>query len=121
MSEQIMNNGKRRVKPLRLFSTPRPPRLHQAHQEGGANSNLACAPACGGAKAFGDRNTRPRNLFESLQVAPHPVLGYRPSVGAYVVNEDINVPTSQALANIHLGAGGGTQFYVNNFSNKLSP
>jgi hypothetical protein len=36
----------------------------------------------------------------------------RTEVQAFVATEDICVGESKALANSHLGAGGGTQYYV---------
>jgi filamentous hemagglutinin len=61
------------------------------------------------------------SLFQSLQVAPHPVRGYRPQVQAYRVLEDIEVPGASVLANPQFGPGGGAQFFIQNFSNSLQP
>ncbi|MEQ8846787.1 RHS repeat-associated core domain-containing protein [Botrimarina sp.] len=60
-------------------------------------------------------------LFESLQVAPHPVIGYRPGVQAYRVTKPLRVPSSQVLANPQFGSGGGNQFFIRNFESKLEP
>lgn len=61
------------------------------------------------------------SLFQSLQVSPHPVRGYRPQVQAYRVLDEINVPSASVLANPQFGPGGGAQFYIQSFSNCLEP
>jgi len=66
-------------------------------------------------------NLNAKSLFQSLQVSPHPVRGYRPQVQAYRVLNDIDVPSASALANPQFGPGGGAQFYMENFSNRLAP
>lgn len=59
-------------------------------------------------------------LFQSLQVRPHPTLGYRPTMRAYEVISDIRVPTGSTLNNPALGPGGGAQFYIGNYSKYLA-
>jgi len=59
--------------------------------------------------------------WNALQVAPNPVLGYRPSVRAYRVLEDLVVPAGNATNNPALGAGGGWQYFIKQYSHKLSP
>ncbi len=59
------------------------------------------------------------SLFQSLQVAPNPLRGYRPAVNMYQVMSDIRVPTGAALSNPALGPGGGTQFFISNYSQRL--
>lgn len=61
------------------------------------------------------------SLFKSLQVAPHPVYGYRPGVQAYRLNQSIRIPAGQTLANPQLGTGGGNQFFIRNFGKYLDP
>lgn len=61
-------------------------------------------------------------LFESLQVSPHPALGYRPSVGEYRVTKDERVPTGTAAANAaktSSGAGGGRRLFIEDFDSAL--
>jgi filamentous hemagglutinin len=58
-------------------------------------------------------------LFQSLQAAPSPLLGYRPAVSMYEVLQDIRVPTGTALGNPGLGAGGANQFFIWNYANQL--
>lgn len=50
-------------------------------------------------------------LFQGLQVAPHPTHGFRPKVGVYVTTADITVAAADTQANPHLGAGGLPQMY----------
>jgi len=64
------------------------------------------------------RYTR-ESLFQSLQVRPDPVLGYRPLVGVYEVTQNVRVPTGIVNANPELGVGGCDQFFINNFSRVL--
>jgi hypothetical protein len=61
------------------------------------------------------------NLFGSLQVRPHPAYGFRSSLRAYRVLEDIRVPRGLALNNPMLGSGGGVQYYVPQFEKTLLP
>lgn len=58
-------------------------------------------------------------LFQSLQVKPDPVRGYRPTVGVYEVTQDMRVPGGIINANPHLGTGGGEQFLIKNFGSSL--
>ncbi len=62
-----------------------------------------------------------QSLFESTQVAPHPVYGYRPAVQAYRVTSELSVPGGSALNNPAFGTGGGTQFYLPNYNKVLVP
>ncbi|HYU34352.1 MAG TPA: Ig-like domain-containing protein [Thermoanaerobaculia bacterium] len=64
---------------------------------------------------------RAKPLFESLQVAPHSVYGYRPQVQAYRLVRDLRVASGAATANPALGAGGGTQFFVPRYDKVLTP
>jgi filamentous hemagglutinin len=59
------------------------------------------------------------SLFESLQVAPHPEFGYRPFIGEYEVLSNIAVPFGRALANTSHGAGGGSQFFIRDYTSIL--
>ena len=61
------------------------------------------------------------NLFSSLQVAPHPDLGFRPGMTAYEVTEDTPAATSTALANSQISAGGAQQLFIPNYSTVLNP
>jgi hypothetical protein len=61
------------------------------------------------------------SLYGALQVAKHPARGFRPQIQAYRVLEDITVPSGSADANPQFGPGGGRQFYIPNFSNRLDP
>lgn len=58
-------------------------------------------------------------LFQSLQVKAHPEFGYRPKVGEYEVVKDMTVPFGTVKANPGLGAGGGDQFFINDFQTSL--
>ena len=60
-------------------------------------------------------------LFKSLQVKPHPTLGYRVKVQEYTVQKKITVPFGKAVANPKLGPGGGDQFFIANFKDILKP
>jgi hypothetical protein len=61
------------------------------------------------------------NMWKSVQVKPHAEAGYRDEVQAYEVLEDVDVATSVVKANPHLGPGGATQFFVENFKSVLKP
>ncbi|CAZ97522.1 hypothetical protein Q4603_21870 [Zobellia galactanivorans] len=52
---------------------------------------------------------------------PHDKFGYRSQVQGYVLTEDIKVGKSTVSANSHLGKGGATQFYIEDFKTKLKP
>ncbi|MBK8576380.1 MAG: hypothetical protein IPN90_12125 [Elusimicrobia bacterium] len=58
-----------------------------------------------------------KDLFDLLQVAPNPKYGYRPTVRAYRVMEDMEVPFGQTLANPQNGKGGGNQFFIEDWTN----
>lgn len=60
-------------------------------------------------------------LFKSLQVKPHPTLGYRVKVCQYTVRKAVTLPSGKALANPELGTGGGDQFFISDFKNVLKP
>jgi RHS repeat-associated protein len=59
------------------------------------------------------------SLFQSLQVKPHPVFGYRPQMGVYEVVSDIAVPSGVVRANPALGPGEGTQYFIQGYASKL--
>jgi filamentous hemagglutinin len=58
-------------------------------------------------------------LFQRLQVAPHPELGYRPRVGVYETTHDMVVPSGRATANPARGVGEETQFFIRDFQQSL--
>ena len=58
-------------------------------------------------------------LFQSLQVSPHPVFGYRPQMGVYEVTRDLTVPTGIVRANPAFGSGGATQYFIRNYGTEL--
>ena len=58
-------------------------------------------------------------LFQSLQVEPHPEFGYRSDMGEYEVQQDMSVPTGTAQANTAQGAGGGSQYFISNYGDSL--
>ena len=58
-------------------------------------------------------------LFKGLQVEPHPILGYRPKVGIYELQEDANLPTGIVRANEQFGEGGLNQIVNEHFSQNL--
>ena len=60
-------------------------------------------------------------LFESLQVAPNPLKGYRPEVRAYRLKETVRVPTGLAAANPGFGFGGARQLFIDDFDKVLVP
>lgn len=60
-------------------------------------------------------------LFQGLQVARHPVRGYRPQVAAYEVIEDAPAAFGRALANPQHGAGRFPQVVVPNYGDVLRP
>jgi hypothetical protein len=62
-----------------------------------------------------------RTLFEGLQVAPHPVHGYRPSVVAYEVLEEAPAAFGIVRANPQFGAGGYPQLFIPNWQGRLRP
>jgi filamentous hemagglutinin len=66
-----------------------------------------------------DGNFDSATVFDSLQLAAHPVFGYRPEMGVYQVLEDTQVPTGQALANPDIGSGGAQQFFFGNYGTQL--
>jgi len=59
------------------------------------------------------------SLFQSLQVNPHPVFGYRPQMGIYEVMGGITVPSGTVSANPALGPGGATQYFIRDYNNQL--
>lgn len=66
--------------------------------------------------------TSKSRLGRSLQILPHPRLGYRPRVQAYRVKRDTCVAISIANAQdpMKFGSGGGTQFFLSNFKSALA-
>ncbi|MDO4729518.1 MAG: type IV secretion protein Rhs, partial [Bacteroidota bacterium] len=67
-------------------------------------------------KASGNNKVK---LWKSLQVNPHPTLGYRTEIQKYVVKRDINVGKGYALANGEVG--GGRQFFIEDYKDVLEP
>jgi RHS repeat-associated protein len=61
-------------------------------------------------------------IFQGLQVAPHPVHGYRPTEGLYELTEDTPVAAATALANPQVtnppSAGGLPQYYIPDWQSK---
>jgi RHS repeat-associated protein len=60
-------------------------------------------------------------LSQSMQVAKHPALGYRPTVRAYRLKRNLRIPIGYAHANPHLGAGGALQYYIDDYAQVLEP
>lgn len=60
-------------------------------------------------------------LFTGLQVARHPVRGYRPQVAAYEVLEDVPAAFGRAIANPQHGPGGLPQVVVPDYQSVLRP
>lgn len=61
------------------------------------------------------------SLSQALQVKPHEIYGYRPDVTGFRVTQDVFVPGGRAIANSAFGAGGGTQFFIENSGKYLEP
>ena len=61
------------------------------------------------------------DIFQGLQVAPHPVHGYRPALTAYEVIDDIPAAFGRTLANPQNGAGGLPQIVIPNWQGSLRP
>lgn len=61
------------------------------------------------------------SLSQALQVKPHDIYGYRPDITGFRITQDLFVPSGQALANPAIGAGGGTQFFIQNSGKYLEP
>lgn len=59
--------------------------------------------------------------WESLQVKPHPVHGYRPKVGVYRFEDSLVVAIAKTLKNPKYGKGGGWQIFVIDFESQLIP
>ncbi len=60
-------------------------------------------------------------LFQGLQVAPHPLNGYRPGMTAYEVIDDIPSAFGRTLANPQNGVGGLPQLVIPNWQSTLRP
>ncbi len=71
-------------------------------------------------KSLLDANFDKTSYWKSLQVSPHPQLGYRPNVGEYVAKSNTKIAASITLANPNHGTGGAWQLFVDDFSNKLT-
>ncbi|WP_109077890.1 RHS repeat-associated core domain-containing protein [Aggregatibacter kilianii] len=69
-----------------------------------------------GFKASGGNKTQ---LWEGLQVEPHPVHGYRGQFGVYEVTSPTRVATASTLANPQYGAGGLPQVFMPEFRTNL--
>ncbi|MBL0166275.1 MAG: hypothetical protein IPP85_03640 [Propionivibrio sp.] len=59
------------------------------------------------------------SLFQSLQVTPHPVFGYRPQMGVYELTSDLSIPSGIVRANPTFGSGGATQYFIRDYNNQL--
>lgn len=59
------------------------------------------------------------SLFQSLQVTPHPVFGFRPQMGVYEVTSDLSIPSGIVRANPTFGSGGATQYFIRDYNNQL--
>ena len=59
--------------------------------------------------------------FEGLQAKANPKYGHRPALRIYEVTEDIHAAQSVAKANPQHGAGGITQFFIENYDAVLKP
>ena len=59
------------------------------------------------------------SLFQSLQVTPHKIFGYRTEMGKYEVLKDMTVPFGKVKANPDLGNGGGDQFFIKPYDKNL--
>jgi hypothetical protein len=70
-------------------------------------------PASALRRANGSRS----QLFQGLQVQPHPKFGYRPAVRAYEVTQDTPAAFGITRANPQHGAGGLPQIFVPDYSN----
>ena len=66
-------------------------------------------------------NTNATKLYDGLQVGKGAYPEFRPGMTKYIVNQDISVATSKALANPMHGNGGFDQYYIQNFENVLEP
>ncbi|MHC0027065.1 RHS repeat-associated core domain-containing protein, partial [Enterobacter vonholyi] len=64
-----------------------------------------------------------QKLWESLQVQPHRIFGFRSKIQAYRVKRDAVAGTGQALSQdpVVFGQGGGTQFFLSNYKTVLEP
>ena len=69
-------------------------------------------PASAVRRANGSRS----QLFQGLQVEPHPQFGYRPAVRAYEVTQDTPAAFGITRANPQHGAGGLPQIFVPDYS-----
>jgi len=58
-------------------------------------------------------------LFQSLQVRPHDVFGYRPEMGAYILNSDVRIPAGTVQANPGFGSGGANQYFIQQYQKYL--
>ena len=58
-------------------------------------------------------------LNQGLQVYKDTNYGYRSNIGVYELKEDLLAPMGKALNNTAYGAGGYTQFYIEDFSSVL--
>ncbi len=66
-----------------------------------------------------ESNYNSDELFDKLQVKPHSKYGYRTKMMKYLVIKDIKVSGGKALANNVLGAGGGNQYVIKEFTSVL--
>jgi hypothetical protein len=71
-------------------------------------------------KSLIDAGSNKELYWKSLQVAPDPILGYRPKVGMYTTNVPLRAAVSKTLANSQHGTGGAWQLYIEDFANKLT-
>lgn len=78
-------------------------------------TDFATVAACGGSYL---------EMYDKLQMLPHPEFGYREQLGVYTVKTDMWVATGQCLANSVIdgqeaGAGGGTQYVIPDYEQTL--
>ncbi|HCN38286.1 MAG: hypothetical protein IAE65_08595 [Ignavibacteria bacterium] len=71
-------------------------------------------------KTYENSGGNKERYWKLLQVKPHPVFGYRPTLGVYQNNQKIRVAISKTLANSEYGEGGGWQLYISNYTTSLN-
>ena len=85
---------------------------------GGAPGSSAFYTTGSAIRRAGDSAT---DIFQGLQVAPHPIHGYRPGMTAYEVMDDIPAAFGRTSANPQNGAGGLPQIVIPNWQSSLRP
>ncbi len=71
--------------------------------------------------AIGRTGDSATDIFQGLQVAAHPVHGYRPAMTAYEVTADVPAAFGRSLANPQHGAGRLPQIVLPNYKDFLRP